>query len=47
MHFPVEKLGGLRINASMRGFDGFIRECGLKDLPFQMRFILGLLNGVG
>lgn len=33
--FLKEKLGGSRLNASMSGFDDFIRDCELRDLPLS------------
>ena len=35
IRYPTEKLGGSRITASMRSFDGFIRDCELKDIPLS------------
>lgn len=32
---PDEKLGGSSLTASMRGFDSFIRECFLRDIPLS------------
>ena len=35
VRFPSEKLGGGRVTSSMRGFDAFIQDCGLKDPPLS------------
>lgn len=46
VRFPEERLGVSRINASMRGFDKFIRDCGLKDLPLSnAQFIWSVNRG--